>query len=1371
MTLPLTIDWTIPQTALPPIIALVPFLFALLIAGEQEPGPASKRGPSPQPTAPSFHQLSYGSEASFSASSSPAPLVLLLGYANSGKTALVNGLRAFSPASGMSYALEETVACWRFYEGRIMEVSGDLLASAAGNDAKKNADAEKTEWRRFISYLQKRRPARPLDGVVLTVSCSDLVGDSALNTSSLQNRATQVSVGLKQLCDQLAVTLPLYVVVTKCESLAGFDTFSSLQMRSRLHEMLGWSTPYNLEATFSPQWTAQAFMEVGRILDRLRAEFFAQDGAQLSADSVGARKSPEDELFLLPARLQELQPPLASYLERLLQGSGRQQFRGIYFSGSAASAGVQEEFDSPRASDSAFVADLFLHKIFPERALARPLDAAAEHRNRTAFALRTLCLLSALLLFPGVFWNWHMLRKNTPGLGKVIQALQNGQIDRAATPESAFEATYAAQALAAPHCASIFLPASLLPVPMVGSLDPDVQRSMPLVMNHIVYPGLHTALEHRIVAFLQGSVPVPAGAALSSPISQPPTPTTIQPLENLTVELVLLEDNIVLFNQLVGRQGAGRDLLNLAAFLDPDRFKGVSNKNTPGLDRIVRTAEDPSPGFRSTPIRGQPWKQPTVAKLESTVNDVLRQRKDSIAQQMSDLQAQIDQLQAGKMENYDQLQTLNQSLAAVQAKLKTPELQWLASRGDQLQVPSDITQQLERIFSRAPKNNPLLCDSNSCAGLPQLRSSIEQIAHDQALEFRNQQLADCTGIACALLTATDTKQQSSLQTVLANFLKLPFVAYAGAARLQEPESGRQMFWNPNMLQQAIQNKQDYDNFFAGDLTNISGKVRDTFEKVALARLEANMIDAVASAENFQPPLGTSANKNPWPEQAVFAEARSFQVAAPKLNDILTQYGDLDWGSAAAERNGNNEDDEEESPQDTQDVEEVVSNHAFQLLTRLDEAFKQRKLYWPPNDLKACKPGAKCAIDFARWNAGSLPSLDDYGLSNAETMASYLAAERQTLQLYVDLAQPLVAFLKQHDSGDPRQTGLLSRWQGLVGDLQTYASTPASSGLGSLEDFLTNHLDKVATPDCQIPSSPVSSLQLPLVRLRNSLQNSLRARCQVLSNQAARQKYSQMVEFFNCYLAGKFPFAAPPPDDSLPFAEADPSDVLKLFQMLDADGKSIRLGMQVPSPDITPAAVAKITAFLDQIDGLRPIFAALLSGQPGAVPALDFAPSFRVNRAHESASGDHIIDWTLQAGTATFRKSDPPSTGHWTFADPVHVILRWAKDSPEQPLTRQPAGDSNSGTVSFDYQDSWSLFLLLMKHAPPAADLPRSVDSDPITLVFTVNEGVATAVGKTAPPAKSPDAESARVFMRLKVSAPGKTDSLRLPPFPSLAPLP
>jgi hypothetical protein len=77
----------------------------------------------------------------------------------------------------------------------------------------------------------------------------------------------------------------------------------------------------------------------------------------------------------------------------------------------------------------------------------------------------------------------------------------------------------------------------------------------------------------------------------------------------------------------------------------------------------------------------------------------------------------------------------------------------------------------------------------------------------------------------------------------------------------------------------------------------------------------------------------------------------------------------------------------------------------------------------------------------------------------------------------------------------------------------------------------------------------------------------------------------------------------------------------------------------------------------------------------------------------------------------------------------------------------------------------------MKHAPPAADLPRSVDSDPITLVFTVNEGVATAVGKTAPPAKSPDAESARVFMRLKVSAPGKTDSLRLPPFPSLAPLP
>ncbi|HEX5432939.1 MAG TPA: type VI secretion system protein, partial [Candidatus Angelobacter sp.] len=899
------------------VIAATAFLLAFLLSQKETRKAESRRSTAAKHPITPTRQDENGSLKYPKASADGIPRFLLLGAPGSGKSSLVNGLpgSAWTDSSWMT-DLASGIARRHLDGGEILEISSSLFAPSA------NSPRAEEEWKHLLSYLRRQRPRRPVDGIILTISTTELAGDHKLGFDDLRRQATQASKQLKQLVDQLGFAVPVYLVVTKCDSIPGYAAFVKNQLSSHVREIFGWSNPYSLDAPFEPQWTTEAFTEIQKVLSSERLKYFGRGLVSEPAIS--------DELFLFPVRFQELLDPLSTYMEQLFHESGHRdglQFRGIYFSG--ANTPATADFENIRAESDVhgadFTADLFAQKIFPERGLARPIEPVLSHRTKSTTVMQALCIAAALLLFPGTVLGWHKLSNTSRTTVSQLQQIQTSLADNdSPTPTAAYAAIYSAQTISGSNFQSAFLPASL-----VDSLPQDVQHVMPAVFTRLVYPGVESELDHRTQALLQNS---PAPAATSPAVATATSANATnaanatdasQRLAAFTDALLSLEDNILLFNKLApAGQGNGKDLLTLADFLSPQTFSALPRKDTSGLDRIVRDSS-------GTAFDGQAHTRPAAERLQILVSEALqRMNEERLLTSLDALVNQINLLEQNKLDTYELLDGLRQSLSSVQTQLAAPEMQWIALGQERFQLPQPISGSLNRIYSRPWRRNILLCESESCTNLQELNSFVQQSALRQLVNIRKLLLTASTTTTGPVIAAKDAKLQLSpaaanLQTVLDNFLKLPFVAHEGTGELRDVTAGQQLFWDTARLQAAIQDKQAYDTFFSQQLSNTSAPLQDVFEDVALDRLDQNMVDAVASAQQFQPlPAGDQTL------QPTINEIRGFQAASQSIAQVLDQFAELKFDD------------------DYQDLLRVSTSHALLMLARLDRSFNDGHFYWP-----------------------------------------------------------------------------------------------------------------------------------------------------------------------------------------------------------------------------------------------------------------------------------------------------------------------------------------------------------------------------------------------------------------------------------------
>lgn len=255
------------------------------------------------------------------------PWYVIIGPPGAGKTtALLNSGIKFPLADATGGAMPGaggTRYCdWWFAEDAV-------LIDTAGRYTTQDSDevADRESWAAFLDLLKRQRPRQPVNGVILAISLEDFLtgGDDVLDA-----HITAIRARLMELYEVFRIEVPVYVLFTKADLIAGFDEFFGSFSAARRQKVWG--------ATFRsarrgdpvlPQFPAEFDTLVARLSDEV-TDRMHEDPNGLSRIAI----------FGFPAQVAMLKDRIGRVLEGVF-GATRYKvnatLRGFYFT-----SGTQE---------------------------------------------------------------------------------------------------------------------------------------------------------------------------------------------------------------------------------------------------------------------------------------------------------------------------------------------------------------------------------------------------------------------------------------------------------------------------------------------------------------------------------------------------------------------------------------------------------------------------------------------------------------------------------------------------------------------------------------------------------------------------------------------------------------------------------------------------------------------------------------------------------------------------------------------------------------------------------------------------------------------------------------------------------------------
>lgn len=259
------------------------------------------------------------------------PWYVIIGPPGCGKTtALVNSGLKFPLSDQYGQHKIKGVAGTRYCDWWFSEEA--ILLDTAGRYSTQDSEqqVDRSAWERFLGLLKKYRPRRPINGVILAVSLSELLQSQPAMRTEMAVRLRQ---RLQELRKSLGIQFPVYLLFTKLDLVSGaMEFFDRLDKEDR-RQVFGFTYPYEQVAsnpdsvitTFDGEFDLLADSIDHRILDRLQEERDVQR---------------RDQIYAFSRQFASLQPILKEFISEVFSFSRYEatlNLRGVYFS-----SGTQE---------------------------------------------------------------------------------------------------------------------------------------------------------------------------------------------------------------------------------------------------------------------------------------------------------------------------------------------------------------------------------------------------------------------------------------------------------------------------------------------------------------------------------------------------------------------------------------------------------------------------------------------------------------------------------------------------------------------------------------------------------------------------------------------------------------------------------------------------------------------------------------------------------------------------------------------------------------------------------------------------------------------------------------------------------------------
>lgn len=1292
------------------------------------------------------------------------PWMALVGEPGSGKELLLPGAKlpakVGSPnAFGNEGDVEAIDHFWYFSNAFLIDYAANYFALeqeelAEDPDEKKGMFRRKpknqaeTAWKVALDATRRNRPQRPLDGMVLCVDATSLQARTPEQQTELSRRAEAVAERVHEAQHRLGVHFPIYVILTNCEKLQGFEAFAGAAPAALREHMFGWSNPYEPNAEFSGEWVNEALGSMHEAVCSNQLDLMPQLKSQ--AD--------RDELYLLPRAIMDLRGALRAYLEPVFRSSSYRQglpLRGIYMTARldeskfGADDSQNAGYGAPKAPPGAevkrtpvFVKQIFSEKIFQEPGLTKLDDDLRKKLGKKARLARIILVVFMLIGGLLMFLQARSTAKEVNNFASFLKLLE--------------DYSKLADAPKKGRASSVGTEGGRGVLEELAKLDVDefeVYTAPTTFIENLTgttNKGIEALLKHGVGQELAGMLKSRGGTILSENYRNLPDwgewDDGVAGLQDISLNspkqhikaLREFTDEVGGFKEardaFIRHEAA--DLGKLYVYLYPgqnaEQF-GENLESQTGLYQRALQDVDWRLTWDLYRVRARKRMGQLAQRFWKQLFD-----HNPLLDDIAEVRRGIEALKTGGGKSYyARLKAIDGRLTELDKRIK--QAGWIVK---DFNPPgyTDLTKVLDsgmfNVSDDEKHTDELIGTSFREQNQQRFRTLKEKLCPAPGSPGdRGMPVLVCTTDALAL-----SDEAKRIQAALKDFFDQDYVFVEDTDfndNLQRVAAGRKE-WTGDLLNRVLDWYQKLTVYTQAEREKLPPFLVDAMVKEARRQWRARAQQIVDQAR----PATLSERVNSgfsWTDQLkddLKARTNNLAEQFDAAMKIVEAFGRIDdlldpSGLRSADNRLFND----------------IQKDATGLLVQVYSILESEKLYTVRSD------------QFSWWDSNQPPCAVAFGAKDTDDLTERLRVMRQTITvLAYEFADPLVQKMLAAGITDAE----VDQWNEIITVLRAYEKKVPGNSLENLERFVEDDLCKIQLATCQEQlRGKTDRYNADFFKKRkNQIATTMSRRCTDILRKVTIEGYVQMQTYFTEKLQGRFPFAGA---DTL--AEAETGEVVAFYKSYDRYASAFRALLRPGrSGEAFGEDTPEVRRFLEMVERARPVFSGLLSSEDeNPDMTMDISFDFRVNRDNE-VNGNQIIQWTAIVGEDTIRHRDNKLSTQWRSNDPVTMCFQWAKDATYLPAANQRAEHAriNGRRACYGFGGRWALLRMISKHAATPADRGRRSFLRPHTLRFETETSLARS-GATRL------VDGTRVYNRVAIVLPGGKAAIRLPKLPLRAP--